>query len=263
MQDNYHVDQKAALGSTTTQVGVQNNYIGMTPEKACELATKLFMDNFPKLQEEAMKVARQRADEFMAGVIKKLEEKKSVDYSAFSDPDVQYVLLEAQCQYARIGKEDRLDILTELIVQRVASNENSTKNIIIDQAITTSAFLTGDQLDTMAMILLTKNSSIHCASLELLKDEMEYWCSVFQKADKSHLSFLNSQKCLELRPISIHDWMSRILGFDKDDIKQICPSQIAALNSDYGLSLIGKAIAITYVQSKTYYRFDIDSYLSQ
>ena len=63
MSDETKIIQKAALGSDTTQIGEQNNYYGMTAEEASNLAIKLFMDNFPRLQEEAKKIAKERAEE--------------------------------------------------------------------------------------------------------------------------------------------------------------------------------------------------------
>lgn len=58
MSNETKIIQKAAIGSDTTQIGSQNNYYGITAEKASELAIKLFMDNFPKLQEDAKKLQK-------------------------------------------------------------------------------------------------------------------------------------------------------------------------------------------------------------
>lgn len=63
MSNETKIIQKAAMGSDTTQIGSQNNYYGITAEKASELAINLFMDNFPKLQEDAKRVAKERAEE--------------------------------------------------------------------------------------------------------------------------------------------------------------------------------------------------------
>lgn len=58
MSEDIKIIQKAAMGADTTQIASQNNYYGMTAEQASNLAIKLFMDNFPKLQEEAKKLRK-------------------------------------------------------------------------------------------------------------------------------------------------------------------------------------------------------------
>ena len=73
MSDETKIIQKAALGSDTTQIGEQNNYYGMTAEEASNLAIKLFMDNFPRLQEEAKKIAKERAEELCKNIVDKLK----------------------------------------------------------------------------------------------------------------------------------------------------------------------------------------------
>lgn len=68
MGDNTTITQKAAIGSDTIQIGTQNNnyYNGLTPTQASQLAINLFMDNFPKLQEAAMKTVQERVNELTA-----------------------------------------------------------------------------------------------------------------------------------------------------------------------------------------------------
>ena len=92
MSDETKIIQKAALGSDTTQIGEQNNYYGMTAEEASNLAIKLFMDNFPRLQEEAKKIAKERAEELCKNIVDKLKKQGKTNFSEFSDPDIQYIL---------------------------------------------------------------------------------------------------------------------------------------------------------------------------
>jgi N utilization substance protein B len=53
------LEQRGSLGSSNTQIVQQNNYYGMTPEAASQIAINLFIDNFPKLQELARETALQ------------------------------------------------------------------------------------------------------------------------------------------------------------------------------------------------------------
>lgn len=51
---NIEVNQKAAIGGTTTQIGQQINNYGMTPEQACQTAIAMFREYYPKLRQEAL-----------------------------------------------------------------------------------------------------------------------------------------------------------------------------------------------------------------
>ena len=69
MTDNITITQKSSIGSETTQIANQTNYYGLTPEEASKLAIDLFLNNFPKLQKEAMKTAQSRVDELVSSYI--------------------------------------------------------------------------------------------------------------------------------------------------------------------------------------------------
>ena len=73
MRKNPDIKQVSTKGSEGIQIGVQNINIGMTPQAASEMATNLFMENFPKLQEEARKAAQERADELCRDIINRLK----------------------------------------------------------------------------------------------------------------------------------------------------------------------------------------------
>lgn len=116
MTDNISIIQKSAVGSDTTQIGTQNNnYYGLTPVEASQVAVNLFMDNFPKLQEEAMKTVRKRVDEIIAEIVSQIENKYAGNYTSFSKPDMQYILVEAEKGYARKGTPELCAILSSLI----------------------------------------------------------------------------------------------------------------------------------------------------
>lgn len=51
---NIEVNQKAAIGGTTTQIGQQINYYGLSPEQACQTAMAMFREYYPTLRQEAL-----------------------------------------------------------------------------------------------------------------------------------------------------------------------------------------------------------------
>jgi len=54
MCEEINVTQKAALGSETTQIAIQNNYNGLSAQDAAQMAFKMFRDYYPQLQKEAL-----------------------------------------------------------------------------------------------------------------------------------------------------------------------------------------------------------------
>ena len=125
MTDNITINQKSALGSETTQIANQNNYYGLTPAEASQMAIDLFMDNFPKLQEAAMKTILERVNEIIREIVSEIDAKYAGNYSAFSQPDMQYILVEAEKEYARKGTPELCAILSSLVANRSACVENS------------------------------------------------------------------------------------------------------------------------------------------
>lgn len=258
MSDNVIVEQKAAIGSNTTQIANQNNYYGLTPKEACDMTLQLFYENFPKLREIAQTVVKKRVDELMNEIQRKIEDKKLVDMSPFSDPDVQYAVYEAQKNYARFGTKDMLSNLSELIVNRVQYNhEKISLKVAIDKAIEIIPMLSAEQLDALSILFLSSramNTAIH--NLDELKRFLDKISLVFKKADLSSLPYLNMLGCLELY---LHDPVedyAKNYNFKKEDIESICPEIIKKTYGDYSTSYIGTTLAIVNAELKLNVKFD-------
>lgn len=139
---NIEVNQKAAPGSNATQIGQQINNYGMTPEQAFQIVMDLFNQNFPKLQALAKETAEKRANEFCQEVIQKIVNNGIQDFSSLADPDVQYILYEAQKNYARFGTSEMLSTLTELIAKRVVHDNEFILKVTIWQSLLLPAMKT-------------------------------------------------------------------------------------------------------------------------
>ena len=256
MPEGMVIDQRATMGSNVTQIAVQHN--GMQPQEACQLALNLFMDNFPKLQQIAADTARERADEFCKTTIAKLQHANVRDYSAFSDPDVQYVLFDAQKDYARFGTKQMLGTLTDLIANRVTNNDDFILKVTIDKAISVASMLTPQQLDFLSLLFLcTRVNHTHIKTLEQLETHLNRLCSIFavNPADVN-FSYLNMLGCLQIalpKPIKV---FAQTYNLSEVDVERICPQQIKSLATDYGISTVGTMLAITNAEQKTSFAFD-------
>lgn len=256
MCDSVAIDQRAPMSSNITQIGVQHN--GMEPQEACQLALDLFMDNFPKLQQIAADTARERADEFCKTTIEKLQYANVKDYSAFTDPDVQYVLYDAQKSYARFGTQEMLGTLTDLVANRVTNNDEFVLKVTIDKAISVASMLTPTQLDFLSlMFLCTKVKFEYIKNLDDLQKHLARLNQTFEISyDQKMADYLNMLGCLQLSLPNPVENFATAYGFQKSEVEAICPQRIKGLHGDYGLSSVGVMLAITNAERKTPYSFD-------
>lgn len=257
MSNKIEVSQKAALGSGNTQIAVQNNYTGLSPQEAAQLAMDLFWENFPKLQQAAAEIAKARAEELCEGMMDKLAKNNYTDFSVFSEPDMQYVLYKAQKNYARTGTKDMLDALTTLIFKRMSCNDDFALKVVIDEAISIAPFLSQQHLDYLSLLFICKR-----VKFSGLKDIAEFddfskrISSAFAQASDSCVSFLNSLGCLELDINDIYQSFASSYGLDENEVKAVCPKILDVCNGDYAPSLIGIILAIVNAEAKTEFRFN-------
>ena len=258
MSDNIEVNQKAGLGSEVTQIGTQIIYEGLSPSEACKLATELFAENFPKLQAQALDTVNARVDELMKDVAKKLEEKKITNMAAFSEPDVQYAVYEAQKSYARFGTIEMLDTLSSLIANRVEyNNDNICLKVAIDKAIEISGLITKKHLDYLALLFsMTQVRFGDIKNIEELENTLLLLNTCYPKVDLSGFSYLNQLGCLQLNIVDVPVRLSKTYGFPMNEIKRICPENISRLTGDWTTSQIGTVLAITHLEATSPFRFD-------
>ena len=259
-ENGIEVVQKSAIGSSTTQIAVQ--YVGMTPEEALKLTIDLFNQNFPKLQEEARRIANERADELGNKILENLANKGINNLSAFSDPDVQYVVLEAQKKYARFGNKGMLGVLSDLISSRIQHDKKTFFNRIVDNAILVACELSEEQLNCLsALFILTRvvfrgNSINNINDLEVHYQHLIKAFGLDKVNYKKQVSYLQCMKCLDLQLPDIAKIMSKRYNLPINEVKKITPQCISQFSGDYGISDIGILLAISNAEIKTNYYFN-------
>lgn len=258
MSDTIEVTQKSSPVSNTTQIGVQ--YIGMTPEQAAKQTIELFMENFPKLQALAKETAEQRATELTNEILKKLEDKQVKDFTPFTEPDVQYILYEAQKNYARFGENETMNILTELVVNRIQNDHRGHFKRVVDNAIVVAGELSSTQLDCLsALFALTKVRYSHIKNIEDLKAYFDYISSTFDLENidyEQEISYLTFKGCLQLELPDIAEIQSQQYHLEQDEVENIMSKGIKQFTADYGISEIGIILAIINAEHKGRYRYN-------
>lgn len=253
MCDNVNTTQNAQFGSHDNKfVSQENNYYGPNLTDVYNFVMALFRDNFPKLREEAAQIAENRAKEFCQATMKKLETTDPQKYVVFKDPDMQYILFEAQKTYARFGTHEMLEVLTELISARVDIDAETMLKVSIDKAIEIAPVLNAAQLDYLSILFLcTRTESALITTIDELKKYLEGIVETFNQADFEAVEYVNMMGCLQLRLNNTIKNLSESYGFSIKEIESICPESIKKTSGDYTTSHIGTVLAIINIQRKT------------
>ena len=137
-----------------------NNY-GLSYSEVKEIALDVFKNNFYQLSAEANQLAFERAKKFIEDYIEKLMKENPSGIKKCQDPDFQYVLFDAQKNYARSGDDNQEMLLINLLVERSKQDERNTLQIVLNESISVINKLTQRQIDLLSFIYLiryTKNS---------------------------------------------------------------------------------------------------------
>lgn len=133
----------AQIGNTTTEVVT-----------ICELVVRAQMAS---LKEDAYKLVNQRATEFGNQIASKLS--RDLDdklKEKLSDPDIQYSMNQAVIQVARKGFDEKSELLKELIISKIQTEEEDD-SIVIDQALELTSKLTTNDIKFLSLLYYLRN----------------------------------------------------------------------------------------------------------
>lgn len=131
------------------------NY-GVSYSDVKEIAMDVFKGNFYQLAKDAADIARDRAEELTDKFLKNLEETRPQATQQMKNPDMQYALFIAQREYARTGDRDLLDILVNVLVDRIELEERSLMQIVLNESLEVIPKLTNSQLDILSLVFLLR-----------------------------------------------------------------------------------------------------------
>lgn len=186
-----------------------------------------------KYKNKALETALIRDREFVTSVFNKLNQldvKIEKVQDALSSPSMQFDLVEAERGYIKTGSEYLLDILGELIAERVNCKESTIKQIVLSEAIKIASILLDKHLDILALRFLLVHANISgirtieqlyaalitdaiplCSNLELISDldiiHLDFTrCSTKSVASVSLNNLLwDSYTSAFYKPFSLHE----------------------------------------------------------
>ena len=249
------------LNDSSTEVNIDNHttvYLGPSIEDVTRIVTNLFLDNYPRMQQLAKETAEARAKELWDETIAKMLSKDVADLSPFMEPDVQYVIYEAQKGYARFATPELLSTLSSLIAERVKQDDTELcLKVAIDQAISIAPMLSDEHLNYLSLLFFIKSiKMLNIIDISSLQSWLEFICTTFPITSENSIFHLDTLGCLRLSIGNSCKRLSKTYGIEQSKIEEICPDNVKLLTGDYGTSNVGTILAISNIEHKTNYRFD-------
>ena len=153
------------------QASVINVYNGITEERA----RAIYQEEFGKIKEltrEAEQTAIQRVSELENRVIPKLSKiDKGLEF--FSNPDFQFLLIEAQKAAAKSERPADYDLLSELLMHRVKNDSDREKRLGIKKAVEIVDSISDEALLGLTVFHAVSSFSPEAGDLEAGLDRLD------------------------------------------------------------------------------------------
>lgn len=143
----------------------QHQHYSIAGEEASQYLSKIFQENFPKLQDEALALAKDCAKDLATAIIGRVCEIDPELLSNFRKPNIQAALLSAQQSFAETGDFDTGTgdvalgrILIELVAKLASKPARSLNEIAIRRAIEITPTLTHPQINSLTIMALMRTA---------------------------------------------------------------------------------------------------------
>jgi hypothetical protein len=225
--------------------------LGLAVSEVRELTELFLKENFPRLREDARATARsyvvEFADQFCSTLARRHLE---IQADRFRDPDIQSTINDAVIETAKRGQRANLDILAELVVERLRSDgdEEGLASLACAEAVKVVPRLSRRQIDFLAVMLYLQYMTIqnvgNVQHFEFTAKAMLPVCRNMSGLSGWHAQYLEAVKCL------VHLWIG---GNDITlDLMQKYPA-IGHMSSD-DLKLLLKEQAPAFHEMADVYR---------
>lgn len=241
--------QSVSDNSTAIQASGDVNYsAGISTAQVVEI-----IESVQKLvqvyTEQSQDVMEQRLERFRDGLIKEFSEHGKGKTDAFSDPDFQGALLDAQKAVARSGDDSLEKVLIDLVSQKSQCGKRDRLSLTLNDAISKAGSLTNDDFDLLALVFAFKNMQLaNVADVRTLAMRLEMFfgpLAANPAEGELAISYLESHGCLRTTVGGLGTFKSgfEILalrypgaltrGVTRDQLEEIFPPGSPIWNSDF------------------------------
>jgi hypothetical protein len=139
----------------------EHKHFHIDGEEADKYLAVLFEQNFPKLHNEAMTVAKDCANQMAISVLAEVHEMNPDDVNNFRRPNVQAAFLAATQSFAETGDPDTGKgdaslglLLSKLVAKLVANPNRNLTDIVTRRAIAIAPLLTRQQINSLTVLAI-------------------------------------------------------------------------------------------------------------
>lgn len=201
MLDKDTQTQKASGGALAVQSG-RDTYVGMQYSEVKDLFELLLERNFPKLRQEAIDESKLYVDKFAKELFGKISSsQESVDVEEkFKKPGVQASINDGVMYVARKTENADIGVISDLILLKLDSEDDSIKGIIVDESIAMLPRVNSNLIKLFALSFYLRRLG---AVPEIPKEEVLnafYHNNLFalfplesvENADVNHMEYINA-----------------------------------------------------------------------
>lgn len=157
--ENSDKNQGMMVGANYGSMAMNQYGLGYSDTKA--LCFDIVRDELSKYRAEASSEAEKRNEALFERVMQELGEKKMSDAQAlaeFKNPAMQFDYLEAQKAYMKAGTPELLNLLSDIIVERVNESSRSLLQIALGESIQVAPKLIPAQMATLALAFIVEHT---------------------------------------------------------------------------------------------------------
>lgn len=192
-------------GHKSTNIQVKGNYNnGLSYSDARQVALDVFKANYYELSKEAMETVNSRLTLITDNIIKKVYTELTDKVERLKEPSIQSSIYEVQKEYVKTGDDILGSQLTNILIERIKTEDRTLKQIALDEAIKILPKLTNTHIDllTLNIVLIHLSRFLGVNSIKSFMNSLESHIFPFchnniKKADVTHLQ---SCGCLSLLP---------------------------------------------------------------
>ncbi|MDP1719824.1 MAG: hypothetical protein Q8L08_02305 [Candidatus Nanopelagicaceae bacterium] len=156
---NSELNQESGDNSQNLLAGRDIVIHGISRAEASEIARSVFNDNALRLSQVAEDIARSRAEKITEDFLSSLYLKLPSSAGILADPDLQMNLFAVQKSFAKSGKEELGNILTDLLIDRVSVNGDELGVVVLNEAIEVVPKLTEQQRKIVTFVFMMRHTT--------------------------------------------------------------------------------------------------------
>lgn len=234
--------------SNINQAGgdIVNYYNGQQVKDIISLFGELVSFQISQYADEAKNTAHKRFDKFGQKLTEEVTKKVLDKTYRFNEPSIQFTMQEAALGYIKSGDDKQGEDLIDLLIERIKVDEHTTKQKLIDQAITILPTLSKNCLAILT--LLSLRNFTFCGPIIQYKqflNKMNPMIDIISSVSTLDIAYLRQANCTyELSRLRSYDNFLNIQlkNYDLMFKHPITGQQYDQFLSTFGLTDVGKCI---------------------